>query len=79
MKTPINALREKIISLGYSPEHQYSLFCAFDEFEKEEKAFAFDCFNAGGKHQISCMFFSGLQHETTFKQFYSQYAEKHNK
>lgn len=57
----------KMLTLDYDELKE-----TFDSLVKKEKAFAFDCWNEGYDTA------SGTKPKT-FDQFYSQYAEQHNK
>lgn len=49
---------------------------------QKEKAFAFDCFNAGQTYGMDVAMSTEWAEDTTepdFEQFYSKYAEQHNK
>ena len=48
-------------------------------YKQKEKAFAFDCFEAGRLNQFDEMICSKFYDETTFEKFYAQYAEQHTK
>lgn len=90
MKTPIqefvDLLESKVI---IAREQESNLFLnAVDMFEirdkyvyllQKEKAFAFDCFEAGRLHEFDTTMCSKFSEETTFEQFYSKYTEQHNK
>ena len=65
----------KMLTLDYDELRE-----TFDSLVKKEKAFAFDCFEAGKSYGIdySLSVEDGMPSQRpTFDEFYSQYAEQH--
>lgn len=75
-KTPIQELFKML-------DEHYAFVCTNqDEWLEKEKAFAFDCFEAGKDYGFDvCMAIDWGDNPTKqdFDQFYVKYAEQHNK
>ena len=78
-KTPIQEFKEYIfntINTTADPLWLKQTVTFLEGMEQKEKAFAFDCFEAGRKYEHERDGF--VEHSNYyFEQFYSQYAEKH--
>lgn len=82
-KTPIQELIEYFYDMQNNARtsNEISIYinevCAtLETYQQKEKAFAFDCFEEG---QDTIILLGRQELEDAFEDFYSQYAEQHNK
>lgn len=74
-KTPIAELKEELLR-KFKNYNNHQLYNIIEKYEQKEKAFAFDCFEAGESYNNQFCG-AGKDVEPDFEIFYSQYATQH--